>query len=128
MALVLLVLAFAGLWALPWPRSRLPARDTGEIGDVRNWGYQLQRAQAGRIANDIDMLVIDYSADGTEPRAYSPAQVDASRAAAAAHDVAGVASRAEHSRAERAVPHVGRQGSRDLANFARPIVARLHPG
>lgn len=55
--------------------SVVPGR--GGIGDIRNWGYQLQRADPERVAaSPFDLVVVDYSRDGTEAGRFSPADVE----------------------------------------------------
>ena len=78
--LALLGLAVTAIAVLPMPRARLPALGGPAIGEVRAWGYQLQRARADQIGSDVDLLVIDHSADGTGPQVFSAAQVASFRA------------------------------------------------
>ena len=90
------VLVLGVLAVVPLQRSRLAAGDGPAVGDVRTWGYQLQRARPGEIGRDVDLVVIDYSADGTGPRAFSREDVarfrrrdgHAAPAAANPHDTA----------------------------------------
>ncbi len=56
-----------------------PASDFGRggIADIRSWGYQLQRADPERVAaSPFDLVVVDYSRDGTEAGRFSPADVE----------------------------------------------------
>ena len=54
------------------PASRPPS----PLAGVRNWGYQLQMADAGVIAaSPYDLVVIDYSKTGEEDEAFSPEDV-----------------------------------------------------
>ena len=76
LAAILCGLAIAALAVFPVPRARLGPREGPALADVRNWGYQLQRARPGQIGDDIDLLVVDYSADGTGPKAFTRAQVE----------------------------------------------------
>ena len=52
---------------------------TGRV-NVKNWGYMLQQS-GGLNANDIakehhDLIVMDFSEDGTGANAFSKAQID----------------------------------------------------
>ena len=85
--MALVVLALGGLAVLPLPRSRQPPLDAPAIADVRAWGYQLQRARPGLVGPDVDLLVIDYSADGTGQRAYSRDDIARFRARPGQHRV-----------------------------------------
>jgi len=50
------------------------------LADAESWGYQLQRVVPGDIpAGGFDVLVVDYSHDGSDEEALSPAKVDALR-------------------------------------------------
>ncbi len=50
---------------------------TGLLGKARSWGYQLQKLDIPRAAaSDHDLLVIDYSKDGSEEGALNPADVE----------------------------------------------------
>lgn len=80
----LLGFAVACLAVLPLPRPRLAPREGPAIADVHAWGYQLQRAEASRIGGDVDLMVIDHSADGTAASAFSPRHVAEFRARAKA--------------------------------------------
>lgn len=73
---VLVVLAGAALTLVPLPRGRLEPRTGPALSEVRAWGYQLQRARPDRIAADIDLLVVDHSADGTGQRTFTRADVE----------------------------------------------------
>jgi cysteinyl-tRNA synthetase len=64
---------------LPSPSKVLPARQGPAIAEVRSWGYQLQHAKADSIPPSLDLLVIDYSTDGSEIKALSQSQVEAFR-------------------------------------------------
>ena len=60
-------------------RPAQPASDslTGLLGKARSWGYQLQKLDIPRaVASEHDLLVIDYSKDGTESGALKPADVE----------------------------------------------------
>ncbi len=47
------------------------------LQQAKTWGYQLQRVQIDRVPADIDMLVVDYSRDGTDGRALRADEVSA---------------------------------------------------
>jgi cysteinyl-tRNA synthetase, unknown class len=71
-----LAVAFA---QLPVDRPILKARDGMAPGQVRQWGYQLQNVNARAIPDAIDLLVVDYSRDGSERTALAPREVDSLR-------------------------------------------------
>lgn len=74
---VVVVLAFFG-W-LPVERAILPPREGAPIAAARSWGYQLQNVGLKSIANGVDVLVVDYSRDGSERRVLRPAEINALR-------------------------------------------------
>jgi cysteinyl-tRNA synthetase, unknown class len=80
MARLLLVMAVvAGVAALalvPAEQTALPPRDGPAISTARSWGYQLQNVDLTTIAVGVDMLVVDYSRDGSERRVLRPAEID----------------------------------------------------
>lgn len=46
------------------------------LEDVESWGYQLQDIRIPRVANsEYDVVVIDYSADGTDDAAFTRKQI-----------------------------------------------------
>ena len=46
------------------------------IGDADSWGYQLQNADPVVVtASKYDVIVMDYSRDGTDAGAYSPSEI-----------------------------------------------------
>lgn len=48
----------------------------GPLSGISNWGYQLQKVQVAEVAaSPFQLMVIDYSADGSSKRAFSPADV-----------------------------------------------------
>lgn len=54
------------------PRSAAPA-----LGHVRSWGYQLQDLDLDHAAaGPHDLLVVDYTLDGTEATRLSPGQIE----------------------------------------------------
>jgi cysteinyl-tRNA synthetase, unknown class len=67
------------LHRMPSPSEALPARQGPALAEVRSWGYQLQHARPDAIPPSFDLLVIDYSMDGSEIKALSPSQVEAFR-------------------------------------------------
>jgi cysteinyl-tRNA synthetase, unknown class len=69
----LLLLAFG--WQ-PVERPALAPRDGLAIGNVRSWGYQLQNVQLRAVADGLDMLVVDYSRDGSEARVFTAAEIE----------------------------------------------------
>ena len=69
----------AALSGRPAPRAALPERRGSRITDARSWGYQLQGPRTDRLADGIDVLVIDYSSDGSAGKVFAPAAVDAFR-------------------------------------------------
>ena len=69
----------AALSGRPAPRAALPERRGPLITDARSWGYQLQGPRTDRLADGIDVLVIDYSSDGSAGKVFAPAAVDAFR-------------------------------------------------
>src|SRR5262245_39056703 len=69
MACLVAVLA-AGGDAAAQERSRL-------LAQAKSWGYQLQKVEPDEIAAcPYDMVVIDYSRDGTQELAFSREDVD----------------------------------------------------
>ena len=72
----LAVLAVVALVLVPLPRGRLEGRSGPALRDANAWGYQLQGARPERIAQDIDLLVVDHSADGSGPRTFTREQVE----------------------------------------------------
>jgi cysteinyl-tRNA synthetase, unknown class len=66
-----LVAAGLAMPADPPPVQALPPRDEPSLAAAKSWGYQLQRVDA------VDVLVVDYSRDGTEGRALAPSDVAA---------------------------------------------------
>ena len=46
---------------------------TGLLASVKTWGYQLQRVNTKAVAaSDFDLMVIDYSKDGSDEQAFTP--------------------------------------------------------
>ncbi len=48
----------------PLPRSNMAPRAGLAVADVQRWGFRLQRATPTTIPSSVDLLVVDYSADG----------------------------------------------------------------
>lgn len=66
----------AAIAMLPLPAFAQDMR----LHDVASWGYQLQGATPEDIAQSpYDLVVIDYSRDGTDETAFSPAEVEQMR-------------------------------------------------
>jgi cysteinyl-tRNA synthetase, unknown class len=60
----------------PGPVSPAPALGTGPFEGVRTWGYQLQKVNTKQVAaSGFDMIVIDYSHDGSDEKAFSPGDI-----------------------------------------------------
>jgi cysteinyl-tRNA synthetase len=79
-AMLLFVTACAwSLAVIPWPQPTLDVRTGPPITSVAQWGYQLQRFDPRLLPPDADMVVVDYSRDGTERRALGRSQVEALR-------------------------------------------------
>lgn len=59
------------------PPSGRAANGAGLFESVRNWGYQLQKVKIQDVAaSSFDLMVIDYSADGSDEKAFTRAQVE----------------------------------------------------
>jgi cysteinyl-tRNA synthetase, unknown class len=68
-ALIVMILS------LPAETASQPA---SKLGTVRSWGYQLQLVDPAAIAaSDYDLVVIDYSRDGSEQQAFDRAEIGA---------------------------------------------------
>ena len=79
---LLLAAALAGLMALdrlPDPAAPLSPRAGPALSAVKAWGYQLQSINPSLIPAEIDLLVIDYSRDGTANRALTPHDIETFR-------------------------------------------------
>ena len=73
LALLLLMVSPVGVLAEPAARERLRS--------ISRWGYQLQHADVGEIAaSPFDLVVIDYSRDGTESGRFSAGDLAAMKA------------------------------------------------
>jgi cysteinyl-tRNA synthetase len=82
LALVTALASAAGLMmlaSLPAPLPPLPPRAGPALAEARTWGYQLQGARAEEIDPAIDLLVVDYSRDGSAAAAYGAGDVTALR-------------------------------------------------
>lgn len=74
--LAITVAVFAGFAMLPVERPPLPPRQGPAIAEARSWGYQLQNVDLLSIADGVDVLVVDYSRDGSERRVLKPAEIE----------------------------------------------------
>ena len=67
------------LGAPPDASSGGPSRSavgTGLFEGVRTWGYQLQKVSAKAVAaSPFDLMVIDYSKDGSDEQAFTPGDI-----------------------------------------------------
>lgn len=60
----------------PAPAPRAPVPNASRWQQVRHWLYQLQSLDVdSAAASKFDLIVMDYSADGTEDRRYSADQI-----------------------------------------------------
>lgn len=71
---VAIVLAVAN--AIPWPPASLGQRVGPEIAVAGSWGYQLQRLDLDKVPDALDVLVVDYSKDGSDQAALTAAEVE----------------------------------------------------
>lgn len=60
-------------------RSPLPERTGPAIEAARSWGYQLQNVDLKSFTDGVDLLVVDYSRDGSERRVLRPAEIQTLR-------------------------------------------------
>jgi cysteinyl-tRNA synthetase, unknown class len=66
--------------ANPTGRQR-SAVGKGLFANVRSWGYQLQKVKINDVANSpFDMMVVDYSKDGSHEAAFTPEEIARMRA------------------------------------------------
>ena len=79
LGLAMLILLAARFGPAGKPQPPLPAREGPAISSARSWGYQLQNVSAGAIPDAIDLIVVDYSRDGSAGRALSRPEVAALR-------------------------------------------------
>lgn len=80
--LTLLILTLASILVFvpqPNPVRALPPRQGPEISQAKTWGYQLQGIDPRLVPHSLDMIVIDYSRDGTQARALTAREIDALR-------------------------------------------------
>lgn len=77
--MALLIGPIVALSQFPRPRPVLAARQGPAIADVKSWGYQLQRVVPSTLPASIDMMVVDYSRNGAEGRAWTPDEVETMR-------------------------------------------------
>ena len=73
-AIIVVLLLAAG--QLPVERPALEARVGAGLNVVRSWGYQLQNLGIQSIADGTDLLVVDYSRDGSEARVLSAQEIE----------------------------------------------------
>ncbi len=76
--LLLVAIAAAALWSasqIRVMRPTLAARTGPALSDVAAWGYQLQRLRPDLVPAEIDLLVTDYSRDGTPSGAWTADEV-----------------------------------------------------
>ncbi len=69
----------AGPRPTPAPSQQRPATDARRpaLSEVSSWGYQLQNLDIARAAaSPFDLLVIDYTKDGSEETRLKPAEIE----------------------------------------------------
>ncbi len=74
-----LALAAGGVYWLHVTPAQLPPltpREGPALSQARSWGYQLQAPVRRLVPPEIDVLVIDYSFDGTDAKAFTPADLE----------------------------------------------------
>ena len=72
LAVVPVLAALSGIGS----RAQTPATPAALLAEAKSWGYQLQKIKPDVIAKaPYDVFVIDYSADGTDPHAFTAAEV-----------------------------------------------------
>ena len=74
-AVIGLTALFAYLAAQPWPRPALALRSGPALTAAASWGLQLQNVVALSIPESIDVLVVDYSRDGSDRQALTQARI-----------------------------------------------------
>ena len=57
-------------------QPKLTPREGLALRDARSWGYQLQNVTQRTIPDALDLLVVDYSRDGSERRVFSRDDVE----------------------------------------------------
>lgn len=80
--MVLVAIAAAAVVAasgMSWPRHALPPRQGPRLADARSWGYQLQYFDTRVLRQDVDVVVIDYSRDGSDGRALTADMIETLR-------------------------------------------------
>ena len=70
---MILIVAFG---QLPVERPTLGPREGPAIANARSWGYQLQNVGLQSIADGTDLLVVDYSRDGSEARVFGADEIE----------------------------------------------------
>jgi cysteinyl-tRNA synthetase len=76
---LILVLTAAGLVTLgrkPLPRAPLPPRVGPALSEAKTWGYQLQKVRPRLVPAGIDVLVVDYSRDGSADAEFTPTMIE----------------------------------------------------
>lgn len=62
------------------PAVQRRASGTGLLDGIKTWGYQLQKVNAKAVAaSPFDLMVIDYSKDGSDDQAFTPGDVQKMR-------------------------------------------------
>lgn len=80
LAAILMLAALGFALPRPWPHAPLPPRQGPPLAAATTWGLQLQNVVALSIPDTVDMLVVDYSHDGTDQHALNPARIAALKA------------------------------------------------
>ncbi len=76
-AVPVITVPFVDANALP-PPAPLPPPRLGPLGAAKSWGYQLSGLDPKALAaSPYDVLVIDYSRDGSDAKALTPAELAA---------------------------------------------------
>jgi cysteinyl-tRNA synthetase len=70
------------LAALAVPAAAQTSDARADLSEVQSWAIQLQKSDIDELeASEYDLLVIDYSPDGTDPEAHTAAEIDRLRRA-----------------------------------------------
>jgi cysteinyl-tRNA synthetase, unknown class len=75
-ALALLAGGVYLLHVTPAPLEALTPREGPALTEATSWGYQLQAPVRRLVPPEIDVMVIDYSFDGTDSKAFSSADLE----------------------------------------------------
>ena len=73
---VLAAILMVAFGQLPVERPTLGAREGLPIAAARSWGYQLQNVGLQSISDGTDLLVVDYSRDGSESRVFGADEIE----------------------------------------------------